>query len=46
MGDKDGKKTTLLFEPDKSRTMYVNYEIPTGATVSEGCGVFLLGYRI
>ena len=41
----DGKKTTFEWEPDKSRTMYINYEIPKGTT-GDGCVVFLLGYRI
>jgi hypothetical protein len=41
----DGKKSTFVWEPDKSRTMYINYEIPKGTT-GDGCVVFLLGYRI
>ncbi|MEQ8324324.1 MAG: hypothetical protein RIC15_10625 [Vicingaceae bacterium] len=44
--DKDGKKTTFTWEPEKSRTMYINYEVPKDAGISEGCVVFLLGYRI
>jgi hypothetical protein len=44
--DRDGKKTTFEWEPDKSRTMYINYETPKDAGISDGCVVFLLGYRI
>ena len=44
--EKDGKKTTFEWEPEKSRTMYINYETPKDAGISEGCVVFLLGYRI
>lgn len=44
--EKDGEKSTFSWEPDKSRTMYINYEVPKDAGISEGCVVFLLGYRI
>jgi hypothetical protein len=43
--EKGGDKTTFEWEPEKSRTMYINYEIPKGTT-GDGCVVFLLGYRI
>lgn len=43
--EKKGSKTTFEWEPDKSRTMYINYEVPKGTT-GNGCVVFLLGYRI
>ena len=43
--EKGVQKTTYEWEPLKSRTMYINYEIPKGTT-GEGCVVFLLGYRI
>lgn len=42
----DGKKKTFEWEPTKSRTMYINYEVPKDAGISQGCVVFLLGYRI
>ena len=40
-----GGKTNFEWEPEKSKTMYINYEIPKGTT-GDGCVVFLLGYRI
>ena len=43
--DKSGDKSTFEWEPEKSRTMYINYEIPKGTT-GDGCVVFLLGYKI
>lgn len=43
--EKGPQKTTFEWEPEKSRTMYINYEIPKGTT-GDGCVVFLLGYRI
>lgn len=43
--EKGSQKTTFEWEPGKSRTMYINYEIPKGTT-GDGCVVFLLGYRI
>jgi len=43
--DKGDNKTTFEWEPEKSRTMYINYEIPKGTT-GDGCVVFLLGYRM
>ncbi len=43
--DKSGDKTTFEWEPEKSKTMYINYEVPKGTT-GDGCVVFLLGYRI
>lgn len=42
----NGKTTTYAWEPDKSRTMYINYEVPKEAGNAQGCVVFLLGYRI
>jgi len=39
-------QTTFVFEPLKSRTMYVDYELPTTDHLLKGCVVFLLGYRI
>lgn len=44
--DKSGDKTTYEWEPEKSRTMYINYEVAKGGDISQGCVVFLLGYRI
>ena len=44
--DMKGDKTTYVWEPEKSRTMYINYEIPKGSDANSGCVVFLLGYRI
>lgn len=38
---------TYTWEPQKSRKMYVNIEIPKSANVdTRGCVVFLLGYKI
>lgn len=42
----DGKESTFQWEPEKSRTMYINYEMPKTESASQGCVVFLLGYRI
>jgi len=42
----DGKAATFQWEPEKSRTMYINYEMPKTDAASQGCVVFLLGYRI
>lgn len=44
--ENDKNQTIFSFEPQKSRTMYVEYEFPSSATKVEGCVVFLLGYRI
>ena len=42
----DSKESTFQWEPEKSRTMYINYEMPRTGSPSQGCVVFLLGYRI
>ena len=37
----------FVWEPDKSRKMYINYKIPAGSAADErGCVVFLLGYKL
>ena len=37
----------FVWEPEKSRKMYVNYSIPaTNDTIKKGCIVFVLGYKI
>jgi len=42
-----GNKKIYTWEPQKSRKMYVNFEIPKSQNVdSRGCIVFLLGYKI
>ena len=36
-----------LFEPQKSRKMYINYTIPESAEIElRGCMMFVLGYRL
>jgi len=40
------KENKYFFEPDKSRTMYINYTVPKTAEKQSGCVVFLLGYQI
>lgn len=37
---------TYAYEPEKSRTMYINYRVPALEESKSGCVVFLLGYRI
>jgi hypothetical protein len=44
--EKKAGKKTFVYEPDKSRTMYINYDIPASKEGESGCIVFLLGYRI
>ena len=44
--DKEAGKKNYTFEPEKSRTMYINYEVPGSTEPEGGCVVFLLGYRI
>jgi len=39
-------KRTYIFEPKKSRTLYVNYIIPAGTVGDIGCAAFVLGYEI
>jgi hypothetical protein len=46
----DGKHI-YIFEPKKSRKMYINYTIPKAEVVDgeepmKGCAIFLLGYRL
>ena len=43
--EKNGNQEIFTFTPDRSRTMYINYEIPSTSTMKQGCVVFLLGYR-
>ena len=44
--EKESGESTFEFEPTKSRTMYINYDIPASTEKKSGCVVFLLGYRI
>lgn len=44
--DYDGE-TQIVFEPVKSRKMYINYEVgTTSGQEKKGCIVFVLGYKI
>ncbi len=36
----------FIYEPDKSKKMYINYNIPSTSSAQRGCLVFLLGYKI
>lgn len=40
-------ETEFVWEPDKSRKMFIDYDIPTTTdTIKKGCVVFVLGYKI
>lgn len=37
----------FVWEPEKSRKMYINYKVPPGSAADQrGCVVFLLGYKL
>ncbi len=39
-------QTEFVFEPEKSKTLYVNYSIPvTNDTIKKGCVLFVLGFQ-
>ena len=44
--DNAAENGVFEFEPEKSRTMYIDYDIPATEQASRGCVVFLLGYKI
>jgi hypothetical protein len=45
--NQSGDEHILIFEPEKSRKMYINYVIPpTTDEEKKGCIVFVLGYKI
>jgi len=44
---KDNKDEIIAYEPKKSKTLYVNYMIPSGKKdIKIGCLAFVLGYQL
>ena len=40
-------KTQYIFEPEKSKRVYIDYNVPpTNDTIKKGCVVFALGYKL
>ncbi len=39
-------KRIYVFEPKKSKTLYINYIVPAGTVGDMGCVAFVLGYEI
>jgi hypothetical protein len=44
--DIPAEQTEFIFEPEKSKTLFVTYSVPvTNDTIKKGCVLFILGYQ-